>query len=770
LLDPQLGNHAFSLDEVSSGEILFCRSRLAHIPGAVPVGAGVRFRANKSLSIALKPECDLARFDRLTISVENNSSSDILCGLKFDYYKDPDSRIAAPEAFTGGRELLHPGTRSELKFPIESCGFYGFPQGWEGVEQITIRFGFDKGFQGPDDIEISMFEIRGESRTLRRGPRLTEEGFAAVVNGVPTSMRAGSTLRGSGDAGSSHDLLIPPPHTYHKESAAELIAGRIMGYAFPDGVDWKANPLGVQEWTHFLNRHHFIRRLLAGAYSTRIEEFLSDWIESNPVPVDSNGGAGPAWETLSAAWRLREWLMPAKYAWTDLSDEFKTLALRSVWEHARHLMDHQGHPNNWIIVESAALTMTGLYFPEFKEASSWAQTGLRRLLAAAQKQFYSDGAHFELSPLYHAICLTAILDVIHALRAAQRAVPRELENMAHKAAVFLTCLRRPDGSWPSINDSGSFVGDYRETLCYAAEVLSSHNPSEGASFRKDGSGGLTVFPDAGIAILKSGAGSASHQLIFRAGPAGASHVHNDVLSLDVSVYGSPRLVDAGITGYAPDELTDHYRSAAAHNTFLINGKGPVRSVAEYSDSVENRRDRLEWLEKENCALVSGTYTGGWEAAEQASVRRSVTYFRSDFWLVKDEIDCGAADEITVCWQFAPGRVEIDLATYSARLVDSRGPSFQLIPIPGSGFEVEMFTGALRPPRGWVSLNGVDTPATCLMYHFKPRPRTRVYWLLTGVERLSHLPVEARIITRDGPAFLEMRKRGMWSRHALHDIE
>ena len=372
-----------------------------------------------------------------------------------------------------------------------------------------------------------------------------------------------------------------------------------MGYSFGETVDWKANPFGVQEWTHFLNRHHFLRQLLVEAVfrgdamerqgtesptevfvanplalkpsplagegrvmgkSTRgqnpqvrpspgqsgpspaslfakTEEFISDWIVSNPVPVDSNGGAGPAWETLSAAWRLREWLLLTKYAWRDLTEEFKRLFLRSVWEHARHLNDHQGHPNNWIIVESAALTIAGLRFPEFNDALTWVETGLTRLQAAIREQFFSDGAHFELSPMYHAISLEALLDVIHALRAAGRNDSVALEKTAEKGAVFLRCLRRPDGTWPSTNDSGSYIGDYSALLSYAVEVLSFRNPLVTASFREHEPKPLSVFPDAGIAILRSGTGSAAHQLMFRAGPAGASHVHNDILSLELSAHG-----------------------------------------------------------------------------------------------------------------------------------------------------------------------------------------------------------------------------------------
>ncbi|MFH0997131.1 MAG: heparinase II/III family protein [Pseudomonadota bacterium] len=77
----------------------------------------------------------------------------------------------------------------------------------------------------------------------------------------------------------------------------------------------------------------------------------------------------------------------------------KEMMLRSFWEHAHHLMDHQGHPNNWMVVESAALTLAGMCLPEFQEAEAWLETGILRLKNEFIRQFMDDGTHYELSPL-----------------------------------------------------------------------------------------------------------------------------------------------------------------------------------------------------------------------------------------------------------------------------------------------------------------------------------------------------------------------------------
>ena len=340
-----------------------------------------------------------------------------------------------------------------------------------------------------------------------------------------------------------------------------------MGQSVPMPVPWTFNPLGAHEWTHFLNRHHFLRELAVvfartgePRYAERLDQLISSWIIGNPVPLESNGGAGPAWETLSAAWRLREWLWVAGLVWPSgaFSRETQDLMLRSVWEHARSLMDHRGHPGNWALVESAALTLAGICFPAFREAPVWAAEGLSRLATECERQFFADGAHCEMSPLYHAICLHALIEVKEAAQAAGYLLPDISDDLPVRAAEYLAALCRPDFTWPSFNDSGGVLCDYTALLRKAGEVF---GLSGLLSIGTRGCEGTPraqrsqVFPNAGLVVMSAGSGQHSNFLVFRAGPSGTAHRHEDVLALDVTALGIPRLVDPGITTYAPGPLT-----------------------------------------------------------------------------------------------------------------------------------------------------------------------------------------------------------------------
>ncbi|MBM3303405.1 MAG: hypothetical protein FJY85_26090, partial [Deltaproteobacteria bacterium] len=298
-------------------------------------------------------------------------------------------------SFSGGREELPPEKWVDLRFPLECFGGYGACSDWSDVREIEIIFGRERDHAGADEIEVHIQGLNGEYREVPQGPRLTREGLANVLRedvarvteffetaqtrempcSVPVRSKALSLYSPLNPA-----LFVPPPHSYTVDTTEEIHDGIIMGQRIGHPVPWDAKPMEVQEWSHFLHRHHFTRELVKALAETgedrhaeALDRIVMSWIRANPVPVDSNGGAGPSWETLSAAWRLREWLWIIGIGWAHrgFRRETKVEMLCSVWEHARSLMDHRGHPNNWIIVESAALALAGLCFPEFQESEEW---------------------------------------------------------------------------------------------------------------------------------------------------------------------------------------------------------------------------------------------------------------------------------------------------------------------------------------------------------------------------------------------------------------
>ncbi len=783
--DPNLTADQFLRDEVLLRERILDTNDFAGCSGGVPSDGAVRFSSPSRLTLRIhSTEHDLSKYDRLSVKVVNHTEGLILAGVRLHHGPEEEATHTRPISLSGGREYLFPGQWQDLIFPRESFGSYSSPKGWTDVREIEISFGRERTYVGPADIEVSVAGLSGEVRRVPDAPRLTLLGLDAVLGVSLEDIAACSTGQGFGGvlgkpslgkisfeslpSGSVPASLpgteysprswlelytaenlgfsIPPPHSYPVESAEEILEGRIMGYAASLPVAWDSDPLGMLEWTHFLNRHHFMRQLVQGiadackpGYVTALDAIVRHWIVSNPVPVGSNGGAGPGWETLSAAWRLREWLWIVGIAWQrrEFTRETKVAMLCSIWEHARSLMDHQGHPNNWIIVESAALTLAGLCFPDFREAEEWLESGIERLRQEFRRQFFPDGVQYEISPFYHAICLHALLEVKQAASARKVALPPEFDSPLEKTTDYLAALRRPDFTWPSLNDSQGAFGDYSALMRLAGRIYNRQDliwvGSKGREGKPPDKTGC-LFPSAGICTMRSDYGKHANFAVFRAGPPGAAHVHWDTLSLDVSGLGHPILVDPGVTSYAPGPLTDHYRSAAAHNTILINGKGMDQSKIGFCERVTSADKRIHRTRQDELEIVSGLCTGPWAGTEERCiVVRTVMFVENEYWLVRDMVSGTGSLEVTTCWQFVPGRVEIDHKTCVARFIDARGPDFLLVPLLGAlPFQTEIATGLTVPPRGWVSVHGTDLPATSCRYTVAVPGAAVLTWLLVPV--------------------------------------
>lgn len=707
---------------------------------------------------------DLSPFNGLSLVAANHSESPLLVGIKLIH--GPDGNLP-PVSLSGGREELKQGEGRELEFPREAFGTYGFPMGWSQIQQVEVTFSVECHCPAPRSIQVSLGPLEALVREIPTGPRLSQEGLrnllASDVSGVTSffAREGGDAEKVSAKYGHNWSwkpyvadnpgLLVPPPHPYPKGAAEQILAGQIMGQQIGCPVDWDADPLGELEWRHFLHRHHFLRELVKAFVNTGdaqyirvLDSIILTWIHANPVPLGSNGGAGPSWETLSVAWRLREWLWVAGIAWPHESfgQGTKMDMLCSIWEHARSLMDHRGHANNWIIVESAALALAGLCFPQFKEAGLWVKTAIERLRDEFRRQFFADGVHFEISPLYHAICAHALLEVKQVAEEKGMELSEEFHTPLERCFEYLAGLCRPDFTWPSLNDSGGVTGDYTALMLLAGEVF---NRPDFAWLGSTGASGAPpaqashFFSDAGIAAMRSNHSENAHFLVFRAGPPGASHIHDDSLSLDVTAFGCPRVVDPGITSYAPGPMTEYYRSASAHSIILIDGKGPDPSRMAFHEKISPAGEDFHWKCQHDLELATGVCEGP-RFSESGHGRdcvhvRTVAFVRREYWIVRDIVAGEGSHEITTCWQFFPGPVDVDPRTHAAVCLDARGLGFELIPpLEAEAPNVEIATGSLEPPRGWVSMNGCDVPATAFRYSVRATLPVTMIWLLLPFSR------------------------------------
>jgi len=725
--NPGLPSDEFICDVITNRTLLF--EEYGHVTSIGQI--------RKTFSCPIR---DFSSFNQFSFVATNLTGAILYVEMKLFHGSGKTDVINEPVSMSGGRGYLLMEETMKLIFPLESFGIYGKPDGWKDIIGMEIIVKRGKTDTSTAPVVVNIGAVYGECRKTQAGPRLTSRGLEVVLKHC--SSEYALPLRGEAAAGEcggnfhepQHASLLSmlPYHSYPRENTDEMLKGHIMGEQLPIPISWGENPSGILEWSHFLHRHHFLGEVLKSFLETKndnyiqfLDDVIQDWIIHNHVPVGSNGGAGPSWETLSAAWRLREWLRIKDMAWPhkEFKEETRALMLRSLWEHCRHLMDHKGHPNNWIIVESAALTLAGMYLNEFKEAEQWFKEGVGRLEKEFKLQFMDDGAHFELSPLYHAICINAFLEVKMTATVRNIVLPEIFNLPLERATNYLASLCRPDFTWPSLNDSWGITGDYCTIMKLAGELF---NRPDFIWIGTKGERGIPpaetvrIHADAGIGIMRSGYNRDAHYLLLRTGPAGMAHVHEDALSLDVAAYGRLCLVDPGITAYAPRALTDYYRCASAHNMILIDGKGPVRSQLGFQERVGSANGNLsvtlpetDSKEQSQAITLKGTCRDYFDdSGVRFTVTRKVVWAAGKYWIIEDSIEGTGEHTVTVCWQFSPGEINIDRHTAAVRFRDSEGKGIDLIP-ETEGYKFTVFHSrgdAGHSPSGWVSLNGKDIAA------------------------------------------------------------
>jgi len=161
------------------------------------------------------------------------------------------------------------------------------------------------------------------------------------------------------------------------------------------GIDWNSSEYS-KLWLYNL---HYFDDLSACHYQSREllhYQFIDRWIEENP-PCIGNG-----WEPYPLSLRLVNWVK-----WFSKKDTVDAKYLSSIAQQSQALMQQIEYHilGNHLFANAKALTFVGAFLTG-QQADKCLQKGLELLDHELQEQFLTDGAHFELSPMYHCIfCL-----------------------------------------------------------------------------------------------------------------------------------------------------------------------------------------------------------------------------------------------------------------------------------------------------------------------------------------------------------------------------
>lgn len=323
-------------------------------------------------------------------------------------------------------------------------------------------------------------------------------------------------------------------------------------YTFFGAGDWNSPKL-PKLWLY--NLHYFDDLIAINADTRKGWHFdlMQRWVNDNPP------GKGNGWEPYPISLRAVNWIKWA-LAGNSLPEEARdSLAVQTRFLRQRleyHLL------GNHLWANGKALIFAGLFF-EGPEAEGWLDKGLEIVQRELAEQVLPDGGHFERSPMYHAIILEDLLDLVNLFGACQREVPQEWATAVAIMRIWLEMLSHPDGRIGLFNDAAfGIAADWQVLDAYAQRL--------GLGTREHACPVLTRFPESGYIRLENRHAVA----LLDVAPVGPDyipgHAHADTLSFELSVFGRRILVNGGTSTYEKTAERERQRGTAAHNTVIVN--------------------------------------------------------------------------------------------------------------------------------------------------------------------------------------------------------
>ncbi len=412
------------------------------------------------------------------------------------------------------------------------------------------------------------------------------------------------------------------------------------------------------------NQHYF-DDLNAADASARVgwhQALIKRWISEN-LP-----GQGTGWEPYPTSLRIVNWV---KYLLADHSldhEGLQSLAIQTRWLLRRiewHIL------GNHLFANAKALVFAGLLF-EGTEAQKWLGIGLDIITQELPEQVLPDGGNFERSPMYHAIFLEDLLDLINLVGAYPGVVGCErvdqLRATAIKMLKWLQAMCHPDGEIPFFNDSAIGIGPSpAEINAYACRLGISADQID----KSAGIPTVTRFTDTGYIRLEA----VNAVAFLDVAPIGPDylpgHAHADTLSFELSLFGERVFVNGGTSQYGSGPVRLGERGTSAHNTLAINGKNSSEVWSGFRVARRAYPMDLE-VEQVDQSVVVNCAHDGYRRLHGQPVHKRSWQFRPGKLVVQDRV-VGEFETAVAHFHFHPDVkvTAVDRRTYLLHLPCSR---------------------------------------------------------------------------------------------------
>jgi len=453
-----------------------------------------------------------------------------------------------------------------------------------------------------------------------------------------------------------------------------------------------------------------------GRYAREILLQIEDFTETG------SPGQGVNWVcTMDVAIRAANWAMALDLIkdCPDLDQVGLSRAYVALFDHgafiAANFEDHYEVTSNHYLSNVVGLYFVATLFRDLPTATDWDAYCRDRFEREINIQILPDGADFESSTAYHRLVLELFLAAGRLASFLGTPLSEQYTGRVRDMAAYHLGVLRPDGTLPASGDSD----DGRLHILTQAP---NWNPRDGlhilgpahlhldrpmalglrdqdiwecawwgfetkdltsASPVMPPSSGL--YPDAGHAVFRDGQGTYLLVNNARVGTEGfGNHKHNDQLSFEAHLGGTPLVVDPGSYVYTSDpDSRNLFRSTAYHNTVCMDAleQNDFNPDWLFRMFEKAEAEHLHFGDENGMVAYCGQHRG-FERLEKPVVHARAIGFLKDpgAVLILDELAGLAGHAATWHFHLAPG-VTARLEPRAAHL-EANGKHFVLQLPPG----------------------------------------------------------------------------------------
>ena len=352
-----------------------------------------------------------------------------------------------------------------------------------------------------------------------------------------------------------------------------------ISHSFSDKINWNFNQFG-KLWTYNLNYFDFLNQENISKETGLL--LIQDFIENDDLLKDGK-------EPYPISLRGINWVKFLSN--NQVKDE---LINNTLYFHYCILFKNlEYHLLGNHLLENAFSLLFGAYY--FQDEKLYNKS-YDLLISELNEQVLKDGAHFELSPMYHQIILSRVLDSIQLIKLNSEWKKDDLTSfLEQKASLMISWLCNityKSGEIPMVNDATfNIAPNSKKIFSYAKHlgINSQYIPLSDSGYRKITSDIYELFIDVG-----------------NVGPDyQPAHAHSDSFNFELIKGGNPIFVDSGISTYEKNNKRQQERSTSSHNTVEISSQNQTQVWGGFRVALRAKIINL----KEDDLCISATHDG-----------------------------------------------------------------------------------------------------------------------------------------------------------------